>query len=292
MTPTEKRTVIQELITARVRPGRACLLVGCPKSSWHYRATPRQDSEIRQRIRELALLHPRRGYRFIHALLVQEGQHINRKRVRRFWREEALAIKPKTSKKIRTGTSIPMHAEYANHVWTYDFIFDQTLSGTTLKILTLTDEFTRQSLAVRVRESFTSADVKDVLNAVITDRGAPGFIRSDNGSEFIARDLGIWLAVQDIGTRFIQPGKPWQNGFAESFHSRLREECLNQEVFYSAKHAQVVLDGYRAFYNTSRPHSSLKYRTPDEFAQLSRRQAAVPLCGQGTAEATVIPPPG
>ncbi|UBV41516.1 integrase core domain-containing protein [Deinococcus taeanensis] len=166
------------------------------------------------------------------------------------------------------------------------------LSGVTLKILTLTDEFTRQSLAVRVRESFTSTDVKDVLNEVIAERGAPGFIRSDHGPEFIAHDLGIWLAVQEIGTRFIQPGKPWQNGFAESFHSRLREECLNQEVFYSAKHAQVLLDGYRTFYNASRPHSSLKYRTPDECAQLARRQAAVPLCGKGTAETAVIPPPG
>ncbi|UBV41520.1 IS3 family transposase [Deinococcus taeanensis] len=121
--------MVQDLVTARVRPNRACLLVGLPKSSWHYRPNPRQDSELRQRIRELALLHPRRGCRFIHALLVQEGQHINRKRVRRIWREEALTITPKTSKKIRTGTSIPMNAESPKHVWTYDFIFGQTLSG-------------------------------------------------------------------------------------------------------------------------------------------------------------------
>ncbi|SMB86173.1 IS3 family transposase [Deinococcus hopiensis] len=284
--------MVQELVTARVKPERACFLVGLPKSTWHYQPKRRQDSELRQRLRELALLHPRRGYRFIHALLVQDGHHLNRKKIRRLWREEALSVKTKPSRKIRTGASVPLQAEFHDHVWTYDFIFDQTLGGQALKILSLTDEFTRQSLALRVAESFTSADVKDVLHKVIRQRGAPGFIRSDNGPEFIARDLGIWLAVQDIGTRFIQPGKPWQNGYAESFHSRLREECLKREVFYSAKHAQVLLESYRTFYNARRPHSSLGYRTPDQFAQQARDQDDVLLCGQGTAEQHVIPAPG
>ncbi|WP_380090281.1 IS3 family transposase [Deinococcus radiopugnans] len=259
-----------------MKPERACVLVGLAKSSWHYLAKPRQDSELRQQIHDLARRYPRRGYRFIHALLVRAGAIINKKKVRRIWREEGLAIKPKGSRKIRTGATIPMQAEYANHVWTYDFIFDQTLEGTTLKILTLTDEFTRQSLALQVATSFTSKEVRGVLQDVVAGRGAPDFIRSDNGSEFIARELGIWLAVQDIGTRFIEPGKPWQNGFAESFHSRLRAECLNQEVFYSAKHAQVLLDDWRAFYNARRPHSSLGYRTPDEFAEQARGRQAAP----------------
>jgi len=284
--------VVRELVAAQIKPERACVLVGLSKSSWHYQPKPRQDSELRQRIHELAREYPRRGYRFIHALLVRTGAKINKKRVRRLWREEGLTVKVKTSKKIRTGASIPMQAEYPNHVWTYDFVFDQTLEGTTLKILTLTDEFTRQSLALRVAESFTSMEVKAVLQEVIAQRGAPGFIRSDNGSEFIARDLGIWLAVQDIGTRFIEPGKPWQNGFAESFHSRLRAECLNQEVFYSAKHAQVLLEDWRNFYNARRPHSSLGYRTPDEFAQAARGRPADPLCGNPTANVAVRPFPG
>ena len=284
--------MVRQLVAAHIRPERACVLVGLSKSSWHYQPKPRQDSELRQRIHELARAYPRRGYRFIHALLVRTGAKINKKRVRRLWREEGLTVKRKTSKKIRTGASIPMQAEYPNHVWTYDFVFDQTLEGTTLKILTLTDEFTRQSLALRVAESFTSMEVKAVLQEVIAQRGAPGFIRSDNGSEFIARDLGIWLAVQDIGTRFIEPGKPWQNGFAESFHSRLRAECLNQEVFYSAKHAQVLLDDWRAFYNARRPHSSLGYQTPDEFAEQARGRPADPLCGDPTANVAVNPSPG
>lgn len=281
-----------QLIAARVKPEWACVLVGLSKSSWHYRPTPRQECELRQRLRELALLHPRRGYRFIHALLVQDGQRINRKRVRRLWREEGLTIKAKTSRKIRTGAAIPGAAEFPNHVWTYDFIFDQTLGGETLKILTLTDEFTRQSPALRVASSFTSVDVKDVLEEVIRDRGAPAFIRSDNGPEFIARDLGIWLTIQGVATRFIEPGKPWQNGFAESFHSRLREECLNGEVFYSARHAQVILDAWRAFYNAGRPHSSLGYRTPDQWAREAVERPAVPMCGHDTAQAAVSPSHG
>ena len=184
-----------------------------------------------------------------------------------------------------------MQAEYPNHVWTYDFVFDRTLDGAPLKILTLNDEFTRQSLALQVAESFTSKDVKDVLQRVIAQRGAPEFIRSDNGSEFIARDLGIWLAVQDITTRFIEPGKPWQNGFAESFHSRLRDECLNRELFYSVKHAQVLLDDWRKFYNTARPHSSLGYLTPDELAQQPWGRPADPLCGHPAANEAVRPSP-
>ena len=284
--------MVKQLISAHLRPERACVLVGLSKSSWHYQAKPRQDSELQQRIHDLARQYPRRGYRFIHALLVRAGITINKKRVRRLWREEGLAIKPKVSQKIRTGATIPMQAEYVDHVWTYDFIFDQTLEGTTLKILTLTDEFTRQSLALQVATSFTSKEVKDVLRDVIAGSGSPAFLRSDNGSEFIARDLGIWLTVQDIGTRFIEPGKPWQNGFAESFHARLRAECLNQEVFYSAKHAQVLLDDWRTFYNARRPHSSLGYRTPDEFAEQARGRAAAPLCGDNTAKVPVSPSPG
>lgn len=284
--------MVRELVAAHIKPVRACVLVGLSKSSWHYQAKPRQDSELRQWIHDLAQQYPRRGYRFIHALLVRGGVTINKKRVRRLWREEGLAIKPKVSRKFRTGATIPMQAEYADHVWTYDFIFDQTLQGTTLKILTLTDEFTRQSLALQVAASFTSLEVKDVLRDMLARRGSPAFLRSDNGSEFIARDLGIWLAIQDIGTRFIEPGKPWQNGFAESFHSRLRAECLNQEVFYSAKHAQVLLDDWRAFYNARRPHSSLGYRTPDEFAEQARGRPAAPLCGDSTANGAVSPSPG
>ena len=137
MTPTEKRAVVQELVTARVKPERACFLVGLPKSTWHYQPKRRQDSELRQRLRELALLHPRRGYRFIHALLVQDGHHLNRKKIRRIWREEALTVKTKPSRKIRTGASVPMQAEFHDHVWTYDFIFDQTLGGQATELLAI-----------------------------------------------------------------------------------------------------------------------------------------------------------
>jgi len=159
-------------------------------------------------------------------------------------------------------------AEYPNHIWTYDFIFDQTSRGTPLKILTLTDEFTRRSLAIRCGTAFTSMDVKAVLKAAFNTNGVPMILRSDNGPEFIAHDLGEWLAEQGVIRKHSDPGKPWQNGIAESFHSRLRDELLNVEVFSSHGHAQVLIEAWRAFYNGIRPHSSLGYRTPNEFAAL------------------------
>lgn len=175
VTLTEKRAVASCLATARVKPERACFLVGLPKSTWYDQTKPRQDDELRQRIRELALLHPRRGYRFIHALLLGEGRHLNQKKVRRIWREEALTVNAKTSRKTRTGTSIPRQAESPGHVWTYDFIFDQTLGGTTLNILSLTDEFTRQSLALRTRKSSTRSSPSvgpPDASAATTDRSS------------------------------------------------------------------------------------------------------------------------
>ncbi|WP_344982381.1 integrase core domain-containing protein, partial [Deinococcus rubellus] len=134
--------------------------------------------------------------------------------------------------------------------------------------LTLTDEFTRRSLAIRCGTAFTSMDVKAVLKAAFKTFGSPTILRSDNGPEFIAHDLGAWLTAQGVTKRHIAPGKPWQNGIAESFHSRLRDELLNVEIFFSPEHAQVLIDAWRAFYNGIRPHSSLQYRTPDEFAAL------------------------
>lgn len=253
-------------------------MVGLPRSSLSYRPHPRHDGQLRERIRTLAREHPRWGCRRVHATLRRAGVQVNRKTVHRLWKSEALAlpIRRKT-RKIRTGQAVPLRAEQPNQVWTYDFVFDQTLTGQPLKILTLTDEFTRKSLALRCGTAFTSADVKAVLVEVMRERGIPKFIRSDNGPEFIAHDLKVWLAVQEVGTRYIDPGKPWQNGVAESFHARLRDELLNVEVFHSARHAQVLLDGWRTFYNSARPHSSLAYLTPDEFAQRWARPTAPPV---------------
>lgn len=278
MTAPERREAVQFLVRKNIRQQRACELVGLPRSSLSYRPHPRHHEQLRERIKTLAREHPRWGCRRVHATLRREGVQVNRKTVHRLWKREALALPTRRkARKIRTGQHVPLRAERPNQVWTYDFVFDQTLTGQSLKILTLTDEFTRQSLALRCGTAFTSADVKAVLVEVMRARGGPAFIRSDNGPEFIAHDLKVWLAVQEVGTRYIDPGKPWQNGVAESFHARLRDELLNLEVFHSARHAQVLLDGWRTFYNSARPHSSLGYLTPDEFAQRWAQPTAPPV---------------
>lgn len=242
--------------------------MGLPRSSLGYQAHPRYDTDLTARIKALARQHPRWGCRRIHAALRRDGLKVNRKTVHRIWQREGLALPSRRkARKTRTGQHVPQQAMRPNEVWTYDFLFDETASGCRLKILTITDEFTRQSLALRCGETFTSMDVKAVLVKVMRDRGVPAFLRSDNGPEFIAHDLRVWLALQEVGTRYIDPGKPWQNGVAESFHARLRDELLNTEVFFSARHAQVLLDAWRGFYNGARPHSSLAYLTPDEFSQ-------------------------
>lgn len=268
MTASERREAAKHLVRKGVQQHRACELVKLPRSSLSYQAHPRYDGQLVERIRALARQHPRWGCRRVHAALRREGLQVNRKTVHRLWKRECLALPIRRKvRKIRTGQPLPGRASRPNQVWTYDFVFDATITGKTLKLLTLTDEFTRQSLALRCGEAFTSADVKAVLAEVMQERGAPEFIRSDNGPEFIARDLRVWLAMQEVGTRYIDPGKPWQNGVAESLHARLRDELLNMEVFFSVRHAQVLLDGWKSFYNSARPHSSLGYLTPDEFAQ-------------------------
>ena len=206
---------------------------------------------------------------------------VNRNTVHQIWKREGPAFPTRRlSRKIRPGQHLPLQAEYLNHIWICDFIFDQTSQGTPLKILTLTDEFTRRSLAIRCGTAFTSTDVKAVLKTAFKTNGVPTILRSDNGPEFIAHDLGDWLAEQQVIKKHIDPGKPWQNGIAESFHSRLRDGLLNVEVFSSPgqascrasilpkKHAQVLVGAWLAFCNVIRPHSSLGYRTPDEFTVL------------------------
>jgi transposase InsO family protein len=157
-------------------------------------------------------------------------------------------------------------AEFMNHVWTYDFIEDRTEDGRKLKFLTVLDEWTRESPAIEVERSITSKDVIGVLEYLFTVRGAPRFIRSDNGSEFIADAIKRWLAESGVGTLYIEPGSPWENGYIESFHGRLRDELLNRELFYSVKEAKILAENWRLEYNQHRPHSSLDYMTPAAFA--------------------------
>lgn len=211
--------------------------------------------------------HPRFGYRRIWAMLRRERLNINLKRVYRLWKQEKLNLPKKRVSKKRAKPTIGIvpKAEKANQVWTYDFVFDQRLSGRSLKMLTLIDEYTRECLAVEVGVSIKSEKVRQILRRVCLEKGAPEMIRSDNGSEFIGQAVNSWLAQNGIKPLFIEPGKPWQNGKCESFNGKLRDECLSREWFSSVREAQVVIEGWRKFYNDERPHSSLGYLTPSEF---------------------------
>ena len=167
-----------------------------------------------------------------------------------------------------------MQAAYPGHVWSWDFIFDQTTDGRPVKMLTIVDEYTRQCLVIHPARSITSHQVLDTLEALVEVWGTPTFIRSDNGSEFITRLIQDWCATAGVQTLYIQPASPWQNGFIESFHSRFRDECLTPEIFFSIAEARVVVEDYRRVYNQQRPHSSLGYKTPDEFARALNYQPA------------------
>lgn len=219
---------------------------------------------------ELVRRHPRYGYRRVTALLRSEGWLVNRKRVYRLWRKEGLKVPQKQRKRRRIGHSgngiVRRRAEHADHVWCYDFVHDQTADGRTLKFLAIEDEFTRECLAIEVARSLTSRDVIRTLQRLFVQRGVPRGIRSDNGPEFIAQAIRTWLASSGVETLYIEPGAPWENGRAESFHGKLRDELLNAELFTSVLEAKVLTEAYRTEFNQRRPHSALGYRTPAAFA--------------------------
>jgi transposase InsO family protein len=273
----QKREGARVLKARRIPERRIAALVGISRSGMRYQIRPKPQDHLAERVAALSREHPRWGQPRIWALLRRDGVVVNHKAVSRLWRKLGLQLtrRPKR-KKVRTGESVPQLAEFPNHVWTYDFVFAWTLGGSQLKFLTLEDEYTRESLAIEVGRSFRALHVREVLSQVITKRGAPRFIRSDNGPEFIALEIALWLKDQAIGCHLIDPGKPWQNGFAESFNARFREECLNGESFHGVPEARVISQAFRRLYNEERPHSSLGFHTPKEFAEICRTGALPP----------------
>ena len=202
-----------------------------------------------------------------------EYGRLNHKRVWRLWKQAGLGLKSKaTCKKRRTGAKVPCCATDANQVWCVDFCYDSCLNGQQLKILAVKDEYTRQCLALEVATSMKSHHVQKVFDRLFQTHGVPRFVRSDNGTEFVAKALSLWLHTNGSASYFIAPGSLWQNGHAESFISRLRAECLDADVFYNLNHARIQLESYRLDYNQYRPHSALKYLTPDQFAQTSKQE--------------------
>jgi transposase InsO family protein len=273
----QKREGVRLLKCRRISERRIHALLGISRTGQRYQARPKPQDHLADQVKALSAEHPRYGQNRVWALLRRSGVVVNIKAVNRLWQKFGLQVNRRPRRrKIRTGDSVPRKAEFINHVWTYDFVFDWSFGGVSLKFLTLEDEYTRESLAIEVGHRFRSIHVRAALAKVFQKRGVPKFLRSDNGSEFIATDLKFWIEGLGIDTHLIDPGKPWQNAFAESFNSKFRDECLNQETFHGVREAAVIIQAYRQKYNEQRPHSSLGFYTPNEFARLSKSGALPP----------------
>lgn len=281
MTPDQQRAAAGFLGERYgVSERRAGRVLGRSRSTLRYRGRPGPlEPALVREIGRLARRHPRFGYRRIHAMLARRGYSVNIKRVRRLWGELGLKrparlqkprkLGPKPGSGVNSCTSRP--ALFKDDVWTCDFIHDRTADGRPLKWLTLVDEYTRECLALHAAVSLRGADVRRVLARVIGRRGAPGSIRSDNGPEFVCAALREWLPTKGSEPIPVAAGSPWENGYIESFHSRLRDEFLERTEFESAADAREKGSWYRREYNTVRPHSSLGYKTPREFSEACKR---------------------
>lgn len=224
------------------------------------------EKELRLSIVRLAKKYGRYGYRRITALLKAEGWDVNHKRVERIWREEGLKVPTKQKKRGRLyfndGSCIRLSPMYKNHVWSYDFVQDRLNNGKKIRMLTILDEYTRKCLKIKVNRSLKSDDLIEALLELFLVEGIPEYIRSDNGSEFVAKSVQDFLTKIKVKTAYITPGSPWENGFVERFNGILRDELLNGEIFYTLKEAQFMVENYRKEYNQIRPHSSLNYQPP------------------------------
>ena len=258
---------------------RICRAIGQAWSSQRYEKTVNaEERRLLADMHRLALAWPRFGYRRITALLRNEGWRVNVKRVHRLWKAAGLQIRKKQRKRRRMGTGENAchrrRPRCKDHVWSYDFVSERTERGGQLKMLNVVDEFTRECLAIDVKRHFTGPDVVASLAELFAVRGRPRYIRSDNGPEFACKAVRKWLSAAGVGTLFIEPGSPWENGYVESFNGKLRDECLNGELFLNRTEAQYVVDRWRLDYNHHRPHSMLGWQTPAVFAAKCERGRA------------------
>jgi putative transposase len=247
-------------------------VIAQPRSSQRYDGRKAdRDRHLLERMVELSRENPRYGYRRVWALLRREGWPVNKKRVHRLWRQEGLKVPHRQRKRRRLGDAengcTRKRAERLNHVWSYDFVMDETEEGRRLKMMPVVDEYSRECLSIDVDRSITAEDVVSTLASLFGSRGEPGFIRrSDNGPEFVAKAIKEWLEVSGVRTLYIERGSPWENAYSETFISRFSDELLKREVFADLLEAKVLVEDYRGHYNHHRPHSALGYRTPAEFA--------------------------
>jgi transposase InsO family protein len=273
----------------------ACKVLGQHRSTQRKKPQSRPDEEaLTTDIIRLASRYGRYGYRRITAMLRSEGWTVNAKRVERIWRREGLKVPQKQPKRgrlwLNDGSCVRLRPEHPNHVWSYDFVEGRTHNGRKFRMLNIIDEFTRECLAIRIDRKLNSTDVIDVLSDLFILRGVPGHVRSDNGPEFIAKAVREWIAAVGAKTAFIEPGSPWENGYCESFNSKLRDELLNSEIFYSLAEAKVIIEVWRRYYNTERPHSSLGYKppAPEAIAWPSKPAGSLPPAAQAMAEKPIM----
>ena len=292
VTPSVRRNVVAHVVASHdVSERRACRTLGVDRSSHRYRSRRPTDTELRARIRTLAHERRRFGYRRLFILLRRDGETSGKNRIYRLYREEGLSVRKRKGRRRATGTRAPiLTVARANARWSLDFVHDQMASGRRFRILNIVDDVTRECLASVADTSISGLRVVRELAAVMERRGRPGMIVSDNGTEFTSNAVLSWASSMRIDWHYIAPGKPIQNAFAESFNGRMRDELLNESLFFGLGHARTEIAAWIADYNTERPHSALGYRTPAAFAATlvpnataaTGRSAAV--CGASAAQ--------
>jgi len=246
---------------------RACSLIGVDRTTIRYRSCRPDDAALRSRLRELAHERRRFGYRRLFVLLRREGETAGLNRVYRLYREEGLTVRRRQARRRAVGTRAPILVEAkANARWSLDFVHDQFANGRRFRILNIVDDVTRECLAAIPDTSISGKRVARELETVMTRRGKPGMIVSDNGTELTSHAILAWCAEHRIEWHYIAPGKPMQNGYIESFNGRMRDELLNESLFFGLDHARELIAAWVADYNTARPHSSLGYQTPTAYA--------------------------
>ena len=273
-----RRAAVTYATSRGVSQRRACTLMDVARSALGYCSRLAvKDAPALKRMVELSLQYPRYGYRRIAIFLHRDGHAMSFGRAHRLWQTARLQLpKKRGRKRIASGRPRPNAPSGPNQVWSYDFVFDWCANGQKLKCLTVSDEWTREGLAIEVDGRIRSPRVIEVLSRLVSERGAPRYLRSDNGPEFVSRALLKWIVDQGIETALIDPGKPWQNGATESFNGKFRDECLSLEWFRSRAEATVLIETWRQHFNEVRPHSSLGYMTPTEFvASIATKPASV-----------------
>lgn len=268
VTPAARRQGVEHLVTANLASQRrACRLVGLSRSVIQYQPRPKQDGALMKRLNELATRYPRYGYLMLHSMLAAEGLVRNRKRTYRLYCEANLQVRTRRRKKLNRPRVPMMMPEGPGQRWSLDFVSDQLATGRRFRVLNIVDDYSRECVGQIIDTSISGRRLAGFLDEIGKNRSLPGTIVCDNGSELTSKAMFFWSQQRSVTLHFIQPGKPTQNAFVESFNARFRDTCLNQHWFRTLHDARRIIDEWREHYNHVRPHSSLGYVPPAVFAQ-------------------------